>query len=234
MFARCTFWRYAMETLSKTPNQIVAYNLRRARVNQDWTQADVAEQLGISRANYSLIESSYERDDRIRNHSADDLVRYAEIFGLPVLYFLLPPIRRDKVDPTVKTLLESVDVRGRRTATGDYLDQVWPPLNIRQIVYPDHGMDAFERRLSELSALLDVNLTDRIEAAIESQASAGIRAAMPTVFEFYEALSQLDAEVRSRVESLQRFLDDQLVSPAWKGAIEEMTRMVVTEGDEEE
>lgn len=84
-----------------TPNQVVAYNLRRARLLKGWSQEQTARRLaphlGVrwSRASYSLAERSFERPDRIRNFAADEVVAFALTFDLPILWFFFPP----DVDP---------------------------------------------------------------------------------------------------------------------------------------
>src|SRR5689334_19601190 len=81
---------------SMTPNQIVAYNLRRARELRQWTQEEAAERLEPylgerwSKATFSAAERSVD-GDRIRQFSADDLVALARGFDLPIAWFLLPP-----------------------------------------------------------------------------------------------------------------------------------------------
>ncbi len=80
-----------------TPNQVVAYNLRRARLEKGWTQEraarELAPHLGVhwSAASYSLTERSAERSTRVRHFTAHELVAFSRTFGLPVLWFLLPP-----------------------------------------------------------------------------------------------------------------------------------------------
>jgi len=84
-----------------TVNQIVARNLRRARLEHRWTQEDAAARLlpylGVewSKATYSAAERSAEKTERIRRFTADDLVAFATAFERPVLYFFLPPLDWD-------------------------------------------------------------------------------------------------------------------------------------------
>lgn len=83
-----------MDTL--TPNQIVAFNLRRARELKGWTQDEAAEHLEPhlgarwSKASYSAAERSVD-GERIREFTADDLVAFARTFRLPIAWFLTPP-----------------------------------------------------------------------------------------------------------------------------------------------
>jgi transcriptional regulator with XRE-family HTH domain len=79
-----------------TPNQIVAYNVARARELRGWSQAQTVEKLrdraGVitSPANLSAAERSV-TGNRRREFDADDLLAFARAFELPVSWFLLPP-----------------------------------------------------------------------------------------------------------------------------------------------
>jgi transcriptional regulator with XRE-family HTH domain len=80
-----------------TPNQVVAYNLARARQLRDWTQEQAAEALAPylgtkwSVANFSAIERSVD-GGRIRQFTADDLLALSRGFDLPIGFFLAPPV----------------------------------------------------------------------------------------------------------------------------------------------
>ena len=79
-----------------SPNQLVAYNVGRARALRGWTQERTAEELAPflgrrwSRASYSAVERAT-GDARVKQFSIDELVALARGFQLPVLWFLLPP-----------------------------------------------------------------------------------------------------------------------------------------------
>ncbi len=79
-----------------SPNQIVAYNLRNARLLQNWTQDTATEKLapllGVrwSKASYSAAERSV-TGTRIRQFTADEIVAFATAFELSVSFFLTPP-----------------------------------------------------------------------------------------------------------------------------------------------
>jgi hypothetical protein len=80
-----------------TPNQVVAYNLPRARMVRGWTQEQAAEALAPylgtkwSVANFSAIERSVD-GGRIRQFTADDLFAFSRAFRLPIGFFLTPPV----------------------------------------------------------------------------------------------------------------------------------------------
>ena len=71
-----------------TPNQLVAYNIRRARELKGWTQEQAAEEFEKyhgerwSKASWSAAERSAETE-RIRRFDADALFNLARTFEVP-------------------------------------------------------------------------------------------------------------------------------------------------------
>lgn len=84
------------DDIALTPNQVVAYNLPRARLFKGWTQEEAAEALAPylgtrwSVANFSAIERSVD-GGRIRQFTADHLLALSRGFELPIGFFLTPP-----------------------------------------------------------------------------------------------------------------------------------------------
>jgi transcriptional regulator with XRE-family HTH domain len=80
-----------------TANQLVAYNLRRARTHRDLTQKEAAAllkpYLGTewSVASFSAAESTAKNGARTRKFSADEILAFSRAFGHPVSYFFTPP-----------------------------------------------------------------------------------------------------------------------------------------------
>ncbi len=80
-----------------TPNQIVAYNVVKARALRGWTQEEAAEALApylgakLSGPSFSALERSAVKVDRIKQFSADDLLALSRGFDLPIGYFFTPP-----------------------------------------------------------------------------------------------------------------------------------------------
>jgi len=80
-----------------TPNQIVAYNVARARGLRGWTQEKASEVLApylgarLSGPSFSALERSAWTPARIKQFSADDLLALSRGFDLPIGYFLTPP-----------------------------------------------------------------------------------------------------------------------------------------------
>lgn len=84
------------ETSPITLDQVVAYNLRRARRLRGWTQAQAAEQLEPflgerwSSAVFSAAERSYE-GNRIREFTASHVLAFSRGFDVPIAWFYEPP-----------------------------------------------------------------------------------------------------------------------------------------------
>ena len=77
-------------------NQVVAYNIREARLLRGWTQEELAERLEpylgqrLTQAGVSSIERAWDGERR-REFDAHELLIFAMVFDLPILWFLLPP-----------------------------------------------------------------------------------------------------------------------------------------------
>jgi hypothetical protein len=79
-----------------TPNQVVAFNLTRAREWRGWTQDQAADALEPylgkrwSKASFSQAERSI-AGRFVRQFDADEIVAFARAFDLPVGWFFMPP-----------------------------------------------------------------------------------------------------------------------------------------------
>jgi transcriptional regulator with XRE-family HTH domain len=77
-------------------NQVVAYNLRAARELRGWTQEDVSDRLEpylhqrLTQAGVSALERAWDGDRR-REFDAHEILVFAEVFDLPIVWFFLPP-----------------------------------------------------------------------------------------------------------------------------------------------
>jgi hypothetical protein len=77
-------------------NQVVAYNVRAARELRGWTQDELAVRLEpylgqrMTQAGVSSIERAWDGDRR-REFDAHELLVFAMVFELPMIWFLLPP-----------------------------------------------------------------------------------------------------------------------------------------------
>jgi hypothetical protein len=124
-----------------TANQLVAYNLRRARELRGLTQEQAAEKLEPylgrkwSKAVFSAAETSV-KSERVREFSADELLAFASAFDLPIAWFFVPPNEPDMREP--------ITMGGPKNAdTTSLLDAVAPP-----------QIDEIRARLSELARTL--------------------------------------------------------------------------------
>src|SRR5881409_601727 len=78
-----------------TVNQVVSYNLGRARRSRGWTQEETAERLERASgkkwtaATLSASERAI-KTGRPRVFDANELVTFARVFEYPVVYFFLP------------------------------------------------------------------------------------------------------------------------------------------------
>lgn len=79
-----------------TANQIVAFNVAKARMLRGWTQEEAARALAphlgtlLSSASFSAIERSVD-GGRIRQFSADEILALARGFRLTIGWFFTPP-----------------------------------------------------------------------------------------------------------------------------------------------
>lgn len=77
-------------------NQVVAYNVRQARELRGWTQEELAARLEpyvgqrLTQAAVSAIERAWDGDRR-REFDAHELLVFALVFDLPIIWFMLPP-----------------------------------------------------------------------------------------------------------------------------------------------
>lgn len=103
-----------------TANQVVAYNMAKARALRGWTQERVGEELApylgvrLSLQRISAMERSACQSERIRVFSADDLLALCRSFDLPLGFFLVPPpaqrirLRSAATDEDPLVLLDAV------------------------------------------------------------------------------------------------------------------------------
>lgn len=79
-----------------SPNQLVSYNLLRARRSRGWKQQEVGDLMGKytgrpwSNASVSAAERAW-KGGRPRKFDADEILAFCRIFDVPFSYFLLPP-----------------------------------------------------------------------------------------------------------------------------------------------
>jgi hypothetical protein len=129
-------------------NQLVAYNLMRIRktlgLDQDQAAARLEPYIGEkwSKAVYSAAERSY-HGKRVRKFTADDLVAFSLAFGVPVIFFFMPPKDEDR---TIGKGADSQDVAG---AVSGKAEVSWRDLF--EVMLGGEFRLAVQQRMSELS-----------------------------------------------------------------------------------
>jgi transcriptional regulator with XRE-family HTH domain len=192
-----------------TPNQVVAYNLARARALRGWTQDEAAERLApywgsrLSFASFSAMERSAWRIDRIKVFSADELLALSRAFDLPVGYFFTPPPPSDDVglhapdaglkglDPIV--LLDAV--LGRPENIDHWREQL---LSYAASVAPQ------PRSKRERPSVSPSDLPDRLEPLGALRAKALLQQAFGDLSEAGDVLERLAEAVRVVDEAASR------------------------------
>ena len=112
-----------------TPNQVVGYNLARARQWKGWTQEETADALAPylgtrwSKASVSQAERSV-AGKFVRNFNADEIVAFARAFNLPVTWFFMPPSPRSDI-PGVPVKLSTPDAERIGTQLALLIDLVF-------------------------------------------------------------------------------------------------------------
>ena len=110
-----------------TANQLVAYNLMRIRKTLGLSQEEAAKRLSPyigaewSKTVYSTTERSY-HGNRVRQFTADDLLAFSRAFGVPIIYFFLPPRPEDRAVGTGDARREISGV------CGGAAEVAWPEL----------------------------------------------------------------------------------------------------------
>jgi len=166
-------------------NQVVAFNVRAARELRGWTQEEFAERLErylgtrLTQASVSAIERAWDGDRR-REFDAHELLIFAMVFDLPMIWFLLPPKGDHRL---MRGTTRQVDelylwLLGRPERLGPLYDRlreygIHDPSENELIVEKLTGQPAAsrawsykERRKEMLLALLD-NHADEFDSAVE-------------------------------------------------------------------
>jgi transcriptional regulator with XRE-family HTH domain len=166
-------------------NQVVAYNVRAARELRGWTQEDFAAQLEpylgqrITQAAVSSIERAWDGDRR-REFDAHELLVFAMVFDLPMIWFLLPPpgdrrLMRGttrQIDELYKWLLGSPDMlpplhdRLRAYGIADPTAADEAAEKVTGIASPARQWSYKQRRKEMLLALVDQH-ADSLDTAVD-------------------------------------------------------------------
>jgi hypothetical protein len=177
--------------LGLTANQIVAFNLARAREWKNWSQDEAAEALEPylgkrwSKASFSQAERSI-AGKVIRQFTADEILAFARAFDLPIGWFFMPPPPWSN-EPGVPVALDTPDSGEFGRALAELVDLVfgtpenaavlqmrlsaWLDQNPPQITAAQHQVAALvQGRIDALAAhsldqLVDMQQTLRVMAS---------------------------------------------------------------------
>jgi transcriptional regulator with XRE-family HTH domain len=140
-------------------NAVVSYNLRAIRERRGMTQQDVAHRLAgltghlLPQASISAMERGFDGDRR-RRFDAHELYLLSVVFGVPIIYFFIPPRESG--------LRELADTRRP-------LSELYVSLLGR-----DHELVEVDERLTELN-LSDPEEVDNLAAAVFGGKEAAAR-----------------------------------------------------------
>jgi len=147
-----------------TANQIVAFNVAKARLLRGWTQEEAAQAIGrclgtaMSAASFSAIERSVDVG-RVREFDADEILAFARAFRVPLAWFFTPPSVWEGVGvATGDTGAEGLDpilmldaVLGTPETLEDYKSYLfsWPDPRHRLRIYADGRVEDDDGRASD-------------------------------------------------------------------------------------
>jgi hypothetical protein len=154
-----------------TANQIVAFNVGRARLLRGWTQEEAARALApylgtlMSTASFSAIERSVDTG-RVREFNADELLAFARGFRVPIPWFFTPPspfwdtagvATPDAGDDGLDPLVMLHAALGTPETLADYKDYLlsWPDPRHRMRINPDGTTEHLGRVAEDVHPMLD-------------------------------------------------------------------------------
>jgi transcriptional regulator with XRE-family HTH domain len=140
----------------RSANQIVAHNLKRARLERGWSLEETADMLEPfvgqrwTRQNLSALENSAVSGKR-REFDADLLVALAQAFELPLLWFFIPPENTEAVDTKAKSPIRAADLLDLLFMRG------WEKIRARLRELPDDQRYGF--KMADAAETIDLYIT---------------------------------------------------------------------------
>jgi transcriptional regulator with XRE-family HTH domain len=181
--------------LGLSPNQVVAFNLARAREDKGWTQDQAAEALAPylgtrwSKASVSQAERSI-AGKFIRKFDADEIVAFARAFELPISWFFMPPPPWSN-QPGVAVKLSTPDAEPFGAALGLLVDLVFGDAHQQALL--SLRLQSF---LNELGPLGLTGAQHRIASAVNLRVEA-------LVAHSFQGLGQWQSALRSIANQLE-------------------------------
>lgn len=200
--------------LNWTPNQIVAFNVAKARLLRGWTQEEAAKAIApylgtlLSTASFSAIERSVDAG-RVREFNADEIVALARGFRLPIGWFFTPPSVWEHawvatpdtgdqgLDPEVMMDL----VLGTPDTLEDWKQYLlsWPNPAVRARHLPDGRIEHLGRVQEDVHPRLDEHLRLRFRTLLRHHFGS-VNQADETLASFRAFLADLDDPVLDDTE----------------------------------
>jgi hypothetical protein len=184
-----------------TPNQIVAYNVARARALRGWTQEQAAEALApylgakLSGPSFSALERSAWTIHRIKQFSVDELLALSRGFDLPVGFFLTPPPPADDIGLHAPDAgMKGLDPIVLLNAILGTPDNLGPWRN--QLLAYSAGTAPMPKSKREEPSVSPSDLADRLEPFIALRAQAIVRQSLGDVAEAGDVLERLADALR--------------------------------------
>ncbi|MGQ0616146.1 MAG: hypothetical protein ACT4PW_04010 [Acidimicrobiia bacterium] len=190
--------------LGLTPNQVVAFNLTRAREWKGWTQDQAAAALEPflgkrwSKASVSQAERSV-AGRVIRNFDADEIVAFARAYDLPITWFFMPP-QPWTDQPGQPVTLGTPDAEQSGTALAELIDLVFGDEEQQALLAL--RLDAF---LDQLGGGPVTAAQERVRGLVRQRIDALVRDSFRDLGRWQTQLRSLanqleDLETRARVE----------------------------------
>lgn len=204
-----------------SPNQVVAYNLARAREAMGWSQEEAGRRLephlGVSwsKATFSQAERSVD-PGRSRGFTADEIVAFSRCFGLPVTWFFFPPPPGTPGIP-------------HRAETGETVRQYSDRLNalLSQVFGTPEQADELMERIGAFAAeLTPKTLADARDVVAETAGALvfggpsvadELRRWREALLGVAEGLGAIEAEVERRREAEAEVEPERDLEQEWEG-----------------
>ena len=191
------------------PNQVVAYNLARARRLRRWSQEQAAAalepHLGKRWSKASLSQAERSVTGKVpRSFDADELVAFARAFNLPATWFLVPPT------PAELSAIPGISV------------DLGPTCELVDLVFGDDiNTPALTDRVAELFADMPAEqLTAsqrRLGRLVQAQSETIGEADYRRMVQLEAQLAALTANARELTEKLQRDRDRRRANVSKRG-----------------
>lgn len=200
-----------------TPNQIVAYNVAKARALRGWTQEQAADELApylgakLSGPSFSALERSAWKVDRIKQFSADDLLALSRGFDLPIGYFFTPP------PPAFDAGLHAPDARSKGLDPIVLLDAILgTPDNLShwgdELLAYSASHAPMPRSKREKPSVSPADLAERLTPLVDLRAKALLRHALGDLDDASDLLERLADALRLLDETAPSGTADEMLS----------------------